>query len=1131
LQFKLLGPLEAFEGGRSLDLGGSRQRALLTVLLLRRREVVTIDRLIDELWGERAPPTAAKTVHVYVSRLRKELGEGLIVTRGRGYVAAVEPGQLDLDLFDSLIVAGRSALDAGEFERAVGAFAEALGLWRGEPLADFAYEGFAQPEIARLSELRLAAIEDRIEAALALGHHRQVIAELESHVATHPNRERLLGQLMLALYRCGRQADALEAYQRGRRALSAELGLEPGPQLRALESAIIQHDPALAGTPDPHEPASATVDERPSAQPAERRAAQPDALGSARPARRAPRIRPRRAIVAGVTLLLVAVVAALAERGGGTSVRVQPNSIEAIDAATGRLVAAVSVGSGPGSLAFGAGSLWVANLNDQTISRIDPGSLRTLRTIPVADPPTSIVAAAGALWLVESNPTQEYVSVARLDPEFDTARVVARVGDVVADSPAALVAQGSSLWVAPSFGDVSRLDMSTQRVTAHFDPDASPAGLAVGFGAEWVTDSDAGTVTRIDPTGLTTPIPVGDSPSGIAVGAGSVWVADTADDAVVRINPVTRSVTSTIKVGAAPSGIAVGDGAVWVADGGSGAVTRIDPATDRVSGVTAVGGSPQQLAIVGGRVWVSVDPSAVASRARATGGTLRVDSRFDVDYLDPALAYTNLSWQILYASCAKLLNYPDRPGQAGSELVPEVAQSLPVTSDGGRVYTFRIRPGFRFAPPSGQPVTAETFKDTIERTLNPRMKSPVADEFLDVVGARAYEAGRAAHISGVVASGKTLQIRLLAPAPDLPERLAQPFFCAVPTDTPVDPSGVRVIPSAGPYTVSSYVPGQGIVLVRNPNYRGQRPRSFSKIEIAVGVPTQTALSSVQAGTADYADNPELLQSSAASLAARYGARSKDARDGHQQFFAEPLPWLDYLVLNTHRPLFADARMRLAVSDAIDRRALAALGDPPTPLPEPASAQYLPPGVPGHQTREPLPLTPNLSAARKLAAGHAGASVVLYTCDVTPCQQQAKIIQADLARIGLRVVVDAFPLSALFNKESAPNAPFDIADTNWEADYPDPDNFLNELLESGTFLPTFVDPRVSSELAAAARLKGAQRFLVYGRLAVEIARREAPLVVFGNPLLHDLFSARTGCQVYGRYGLDLAALCIRPAARH
>jgi peptide/nickel transport system substrate-binding protein len=584
-------------------------------------------------------------------------------------------------------------------------------------------------------------------------------------------------------------------------------------------------------------------------------------------------------------------------------------------------------------------------------------------------------------------------------------------------------------------------------------------------------------------------------------------------------------VTTTIPVGNAPAGLAIGDGSVWVANSGDGTVTRIDPGTGKPIARILVGGSPQRIAVGGGRAWVTVDaPTVPAAGSTARDGTVRLVSEDDVDSMDPALAY-NWSWQLLYVTCAKLLNYPDKAGAAGSQLVPEVAQSLPARSADGRTYTFTIRPGFRFSPPSNAPVTAQTFKDSIERTLDPRMHSPAARDFQDIVGARAYTAGRAAHIAGVSASGDTLTIRLVAPAPDLPARSTEPAFCAVPSGTPIAPMGV--IPSAGPYRVASYTPGHGVVLTRNPNYHGSRPHQPARIEVTVGTATRRAIAQVEAGDADYAVDGPVDRADAARLAARFGPGSPAARSGHQQYFVNPAAQLDFLALNSHRPLFADVRLRRAVSYAIDRTALARLGDYYWPLPAHPTDQFLPPGFPGYDDAHIYPLTPDVAKARALVGRHAGATVVLYTCDRRPCDQQAQIIRTNLAAVGLRLKVKAFAAQTLGLKVVTPGEPFDMAWGGTLAGYSDPDTFLDYLLESGTAIPTLVDPTTRARLASAARLAGPRRYLAYARLDADITRRVAPLVAFGNLSAYALFSARTGCQLYQPvYGIDLAALCLR-----
>jgi DNA-binding SARP family transcriptional activator len=244
LRFRILGPFEVVND-EPLSLGGRRQRAVLLALLIHRGEVVSRDRLIDEVWGESAPATAVKTLHVYVSTLRKALGEGVLVTRDGGYVLAVDRRQVDCDQFDELVARGRYELDRGTPWAARMRLQESLDLWRGPPMADFAFESFAQPEISRLAEARLATIEDRIEADLALGRDAVLVPELEALVREHPLRERLWSQLMLALYRSGRQADALERYQRARGKLLGEFGIEPGPRLKQIERSILAQDEAL----------------------------------------------------------------------------------------------------------------------------------------------------------------------------------------------------------------------------------------------------------------------------------------------------------------------------------------------------------------------------------------------------------------------------------------------------------------------------------------------------------------------------------------------------------------------------------------------------------------------------------------------------------------------------------------------------------------------------------------------------------------------------------------------------------------------------------------------------------------------------------------------------------------------
>jgi DNA-binding SARP family transcriptional activator len=245
LDVRILGPIEVWDGAAQCRLGGAKPRALLVDLALHANEVVSTDRLIDDLWGESSADTSRTALRVLVARLRKVLPSDVLVTRSPGYLLRLEPDQLDLHRFEQLVVDARRALADGEPAEAADGLRAALAMWRGPPLVDVAYEDFAQAAIARLEEVRLASLELRIEVDLALGRHRDLVGELEALVVEHQLRERLRGHLMLALYRSGRQAEALRAYQDARRVLQEQIGIDPSPTIARLEVAILQQDPSL----------------------------------------------------------------------------------------------------------------------------------------------------------------------------------------------------------------------------------------------------------------------------------------------------------------------------------------------------------------------------------------------------------------------------------------------------------------------------------------------------------------------------------------------------------------------------------------------------------------------------------------------------------------------------------------------------------------------------------------------------------------------------------------------------------------------------------------------------------------------------------------------------------------------
>jgi peptide/nickel transport system substrate-binding protein len=517
--------------------------------------------------------------------------------------------------------------------------------------------------------------------------------------------------------------------------------------------------------------------------------------------------------------------------------------------------------------------------------------------------------------------------------------------------------------------------------------------------------------------------------------------------------------------------------------------------------------------------------------AAKQGGTGRFNLRSDTDYTDPALAYYQISWQQEYATCAKLVNYPDEPAPKGSQLQPEVAQSMPTVSPDGKTYNFVVRDGFKFSPPSNAPVTADVFKFVIERVLNPKMQSPGASFIQDIVGAKEILAGKATQASGITVNGNRLKIELTQAAPDFLARIAMPFFCAIPTNTALDPDGVNTPPMAGPYYIKKRVPKRTIVLARNPNYTGDRPANLDEMVYTVGINESQGLLQIKAGDADYAADA-LPPSAHCGLDQDYGPNSQAAKDGKQQYFVNPALVFSYLGLNTTREAFKDPKVRQAVAYAIDRPSISRQGGC---FAGTLTDQHLPPGVEGFKDAQIYPLDgPDLDKAKELMAGKTGIKAVIYTCNAGACPKRAQVIQENLKKIGIDVEIKQWERAVQFEKEGIRGEPFDIADEGWIADYPDPYDFLNKLLD-GTSIQDrnnvnfsyFNSANINKKLAEAALLTGDERFTRYAELDAEIARDWAPLANYQNDNNRDFFSARLGCQVYQPiYGMDLNTLCVR-----
>jgi YVTN family beta-propeller protein len=575
MQFNVLGPLEVREGERAVYVGTGRQRTLLAILLLNANEVVSTDRLIDALWIAGPPPTAAKALQGHVSQLRKLLGQESLLTQSPGYVLRVERAQVDSSRFEDLVAEAAVAEPA----QAARILREALLLWRGAPLPEFAFDEFAQPEIGRLEELHVTALERRIDADLELGGHSDVIGELATHIEQHPLRERFREQLMLSLYRSGRQAEALQAYQSARQALVDELGLEPSERLRQLQRAILSHDRALESPLPPAEEA---------------------------PVRR---FRGRRWWIAAAASLAAVTVGALVALGGeSTALAVNANSIAVINAKTNRVTADVPVGSGPDAVAVGAGGVWVANRDDGTVTRIDPRTRRVVSTIGIGGDVSDIAVGFGSVWVADGNDG----TLTRIDPSQNAVQATFRFASAssLAPQPVYSVTTGDrGVWVTR--GDrLLRIDPVSGRVTlrVRLEP---PVGLAEDQGTVWVTTT-VDHVLRIDAdsgafTGKTSLPDRGLAP---VLTDGSVWMIvgnpgeAPAATKVWQLNPATGSATATAP-GAFGVDLAAGAGSVWLACS-NGTVSRIDPATDQLAKTFRLGHEPEALAYGDGSVWVAV---------------------------------------------------------------------------------------------------------------------------------------------------------------------------------------------------------------------------------------------------------------------------------------------------------------------------------------------------------------------------------------------------------------------------------------------------------------------------------------------------------------------------------------------
>jgi ABC-type transport system substrate-binding protein/DNA-binding SARP family transcriptional activator len=1113
IDYRILGQLEVSADGRVIDVGGPRLRALLVVLLLRANEPVPRDVLVHELWGEQPPAGAQHSLDVYVSRLRKSLDAAangpVVVTSPGAYSLRLAEEQLDACRFERLVAEGKAALCGNEPGQAAAKLRAALKLWRGPALADLSNGHGPRVEAARLEELRLGAIVDRIDSDLALGHHTEVIGELEALVAAYPLHERLHEQLMIALYRSGRQAEALEAYRAARRTLVEDLGLEPGPALQRLEQAVLRQDASL------DLPAQGAAG--PSLSPADR---------TRRSWLSGPNRAKRLIAVAAASAVTLALLVAMTAHGPA-QLTAGPDTVGVIDAGQDALTAVITRVGRPSGVAYGAGAAWVTDSTDGLLLRVDPAG-QVIDRIPVGHGPAGVAVGDGEVWVANELDS----TVSEINPGSGTQVSMIPVGS----GPNAIAFGYGSVWVTNVTSDtLSRINAATGAVAPAIALSSAPSSVAVGAGAVWVLSQQTGTLLRVNPASnrLSQSITIGQSPDGLAVGAGRIWVAD-AGGTLIRLDPRTGK-ARTIPVGGAPAGVVYASHAVWVADGIGGTISRIDPVTGAAQ-LIRVGNEATSLAAAGDAVWATVLPALTSHR----GGTLTVIAQQLQHHpplpTDPAIAYDALTLQMLSMTNDGLVGYRRVAGLAGDQLVPDLATALPVPTDGGTTYVFRLRAGIRYS--TGVLIRPEDFRRAIERVfeIDRKLNPGILHFYAGIVGARRCEhrPGPCDLARGIVTNdaARTVTFYLTAPDPEFLYKLAFPWAYAIPPGTPDHQISAAQLPATGPYMTKSLVPGHTWTLVRNPRFRQWSPQAQpggypDRIIVRSDVGPRQAVTDVEHGHADVllAPPPDAI----GQLATHYTS----------QLHSGPLAATMALTLNTRILPFNRLTARRALNYAINRNTVIGLNG--GPLAAQPTCQILPPTMPGYRpycpyTLQPGPggawTAPDLAHAEQLvrASGTRGDKVTVLAGSFggpLPVAATGRYVVSVLDELGYRASLRMAGMNRYWGLLGDSRDRVQAGFFPWYQDYPVASDFIDPMLSCGSFLPAnpanlntaeFCDPRIDAQARHAYALQLRAPAAAVGRWSA-VDRElvdEAPWVPLYNPRDLTALSARVGNYQFHPY---------------
>jgi YVTN family beta-propeller protein len=1049
---------------------GRQGRLLFAYLVAEQGRPVPRDELADALWGEAPPATSDKALTVLASKLRGVLADGgidggkaLTSAFGSYRLSLPEGTWVDIIAAAEVLRKADAALAAGDSDQAKALAMEAASQARPSFLAG--EEGaWVDGKRRELTDILRRALSCLAEASLRLGDTADAAHWAEQTIALDPYRETGYRQLMGAHAAAGNRAEALRVYEQCRQLLATELGAYPSPETESIYRELLDAPSTRSGAVAAEATPVAVVERE-----------SPRAESPAPVAVPRYRWRRRRILVGALAGMLAAVAIPLFALGGRddqADLGDQGNSVGVLDASSGKVKDAVGLTAAPTAVAAGLGYVWAASADSNAVFAIDQKTNTVRQTIPVEGAPGGIAVGGGYVWVTNSLTGK----VSQIDP--GALSVIQSIS--VGNGPTGVAVGDGNVWVSNTLDHtVSKIRARTGKSLDTYPAGKDPGDVAVGEGAVWVASKSNDTVVKLNPRDgqLLTSIHVGHGPAAVTVGLDSVWVANSLDGTVMQIDPSSESIVYTEKVGANPNGIGIVRGEVWTTNELAGTVSRIDPATERPT-TTRLGGRPTSVAATDSIVYVALRPGGAAHR----GGTLRI-ALSNIDPLgttfDPATAL--FIGPFLSLTGDGLLTYRQVEGEAGNELVPDLAAAKPDVSPDGTTYRFNLRPNVHYS--TGKVVRASDVRYTFERILRLEEFGPgwTIGAFRGIRGAKSCNSHRCDLSAGVVTDNTvgTVTIRLYAPDPNFPYKLALTTATIVPSGTPMSSARQRPVPATGPYRLASFTSNHSVRLVRNPQFRewshAAQPAGFpDEIVAVVPAPKQRDAPPRRSQKERIA----LVERGEADLTSSHGAipfSSVVSAPFLSRLHRYPKPVVFYLAFDTNRPPFNDRRARQAVNYALDRNKVAQLAggiDASQP-----TCQVLPPNFPAYRRYCPYTRDPradgswtapdNARASRLVAAsGTAGPPVELWVPRAIAGIGLASHLEELLESLGYRVHLRSSfkqrmicsgspprcqrmsPADAYFAAVGRPGVTPHIVWSGWAADYPTASNFIKELFSCG-----------------------------------------------------------------------------------